>query len=173
MLRLYRFLLRLYPAAYRREFGDEMACVFLQAQSGLNGSSRTARASFNVREIFGLLKGAALCRLRPTSGLDELVPFGRFTMRSGFRFPRSTVLLMCVILAVVLLAIGKAHTIQVEYGHAGAAAWSMPWALVFLAALACVTVALAWGILFALRRSGLHRLSNVETWPQQHSPGGS
>jgi len=33
MRSLYQRLLRLYPAVYRQEFGEEMQCVFLQAQA--------------------------------------------------------------------------------------------------------------------------------------------
>ena len=86
-------------------------------------------------------------------------------MRPQFRFPRSTVFLMLVILAGVLLAIEKAKTIQVKYGPQEVmAVWSsLPWFLFLFPAMACALVAAAWGILFAMRRSGLHRLGQVAT----------
>ena len=84
-------------------------------------------------------------------------------MQPQFRFPRSTVFLMWVILAGVLLAIEKAKIIQVKYGPQEVmAVWnSLPWFLFLFPALACVAVAAVWGLLFALRRTGMHRLDSV------------
>ena len=90
-------------------------------------------------------------------------------MQPQFRFPRSTVFLMCVILAGVLLAIEKAKTIQVKYGPQEVmAVWnSLPWFLFIFPALACATVAAVWGLLFALRRTGMHRLDRMRTSQEQ------
>ena len=38
MNRLYRALLRLYPASFRRDYGDEMAAVFEQQLADASGS---------------------------------------------------------------------------------------------------------------------------------------
>ena len=88
-------------------------------------------------------------------------------MRPQFRFPRSTVFLMCVILAGVVLAIDKAKQIvQMKQGHplGTVAAWDpMLGSLLFALALVLIAVAAAWGVLFALHRTGMHRLSNVTT----------
>ena len=166
MLRAYRSLLYLYPPIYRQEFGDEMVWVFSQGQSEVNERGIAARGIFCVREIGGLLSGAATAHLRKLFGFNNWLPFRRFDMRPGFRFPRSTVFLMCVILAGVALAIEKAKTIQVKYGPQEVmAVWnSLPWFLLLFPALACMAVAAVWGILFALRRTGVHRLDDVQTW---------
>lgn len=168
MLRVYQALLYLYPAAYRIEFGDEMACVFLQAAGDLElGFLR--RASFYAHEFSGLVFGAAQARLNVVFGFHDWLPFRRFDMRPGFKFPRSTVFLMCLILAGVVVAIEKAKDITSKYGppHAVAVGVSLPWFLLFALATAAVFVAATWGILFALHRTGMQRLDNVETWAQQ------
>jgi hypothetical protein len=169
MLRVYRSLLYLYPADYRHEFGDEMECVFLQAEADVAGRARLSRASFRIREVSGLLSGAVQGHLRRLFGFHESHPLRRLNMRPQFRFPRSTVFMMFVILAGVLLAIEKAKTIQLKYGPQEVMAiWnSLPWFLFLFPAMACAVVAAGWGILFALRRSGMHRLANVQTWPEQ------
>lgn len=90
-------------------------------------------------------------------------------MQPQFRFPRSTVFLMCVILAGVLLAIEKAKTIEVKHGPQEVmAVWnSLPWFLFIFPLLACGTVAAVWGLLFALRRTGMHRLDSMRTSREQ------
>jgi phosphoribosylcarboxyaminoimidazole (NCAIR) mutase len=91
-------------------------------------------------------------------------------MHPGFRFPRSTVVLMCVILAGVVLAIDKAKTIvQMKSGvpHASLAVWDAMLSTILLALLLVVAaVGTVWGILFALHRTGMQRLQNVQTWPE-------
>ena len=64
MLRLYRGLLYLYPARYRREFAEEMAFVFGQAER--DAAERKFRPSlwFRVHEVAGLLSGAFREHLR-------------------------------------------------------------------------------------------------------------
>jgi len=95
-------------------------------------------------------------------------------MEPQFRFPRSTVFLMGVILAGVVLAINKARDIvQMKGGlpRGGEAVWDpMLWSLLAALAVVCIVVAAAWGILFALRRTGMHRLGNIESSldPQSH-----
>jgi hypothetical protein len=165
MLAIYRSLLRLYPAAYYREYGPEMVLVFAQAHSDTQARSLKTRASFYFREGTGLVAGALRQRLfGPSWNLPR-----RFNMRPEFRFPRSTVFLMCVILAGVVWAIEKAKVIQMKYGPAETmAVWdSLPWWLLYVFAFALVSVAVVWAILFALRRTGMHRLGNVQTWPEQ------
>ena len=171
MLRLYRSLLYLYPADYRREFGDEMAAVYLQARTVAASRHVTARATFDAREIVGLISGAVRGHVRGLIGWGDSVPFRRFHMRPEFRFPRSTVFLMGGILAGVVLAINKARDIvQMKGGlpRGSGAVWDpMLWSLLTALAAVCVAVAAAWGILFALRRSGMHRLDSIQTWPER------
>jgi len=91
-------------------------------------------------------------------------------MRPEFRFPRSTISLMLVILVGVVLTIQKAKTIQVKYGADSSIVpvWStLPQSLMVMFIAVCAVALAGWAILFALRRSGVHRLANVQTWPEQ------
>ena len=91
-------------------------------------------------------------------------------MRSNFRFPRSTVFLMLVILAGVFLSIEKAKVIQAKYGTGALqmSVWStLPGFTATMFAIVAAAAIIGWAILFALRRSGIHRLSNVQTWPEK------
>lgn len=172
MLRVYRSLLYLYPAGYRREFGDEMAWVLQKAEADRAQLSPLSRASLRVREVSGLLSGAVQGHLRSLFGFYEWFPFRRFNMQRQFRFPRSTVFLMCVILAGVVLAIEKAKTIvQMKEGlpPATAAIWDpMLWSFLLPLAVFLAAIAAGWGILFALGRTGMHRLDHMQTWPERH-----
>jgi len=170
MLEVYRWVLRLYPDAYRRDYAEEMFSVFRDAETAMRRESVPTRFWFRVREIKGLLSGAVREHLCGFIGGQSWIPFGRFDMRSEFRFPRSTISLMLVILAGVVLTIEKAKGIQEKYG-AGTnvtSVWStLPQSLLVMVIAMCVLAAAGWAILFALRRSGVHRLSNVQTWPEQ------
>ena len=167
MLALYRSLLRLYPTAYLREYGEEMNQVFAQAQADTREKTLAARVSFCFREVTGLLVGAVRQRV---CGPRDSNDMRRFDMRPEFRFPRSTLVLMCVILVGVVLAIDKAKAIvRTKEGlpPAVTAVWdSLPW-LLFAPLLVLAASALGWGILFALGRTGMHRLENLETRPGQ------
>lgn len=165
-LTAYCWLLWLYPRSYRHEFGEEMRFVFRNARSDLP-QALAAKISFYRREFCGLLSGALSAHLDRLFG--PTIPFRRFDMQPQFRFPRSTVFLMWVILAGVLLTIEKAKAIQVKYGPEEVmAVWnSLPWFLFLFPALACAAVVAVWGVLFALRRTGMHRLDGVGTWPEQ------
>ena len=168
MLRLYQGLLYLYPAAYRQEFGEEMQSVFLQAQAEGSMAPLLRRATFSVREISGLLSGAAQAHLRSLFGIDDWFRHRRFNMRPQYRFPRSTVFLMWVILAGVVLAIQKARDIATSTPHEVMVAWkSLPLFLLLFPALACAAVVAVWALLFALRRTGMHRLDGMQSWPEQ------
>jgi hypothetical protein len=156
MLRLYRRLLCLYPAAYRNEFGPEMTSVFAQASRDMRKQSLLRRGFYYAREVGGLLSGAARSRLGYALG-NDWIPFRRFNMHRQFRFPRSTVFLMCVILAAVAFAIEKAQSIQADRtGAQLRTETAAPLILTFV--IVYVAAAAGWGILFALRRTGMHRL---------------
>jgi len=168
MLRLYQGLLLLYPAAYRQEFGGEMQCVFLEAQAESRTRPLLGRAAFSAREVLGLLSGAAQAHLLSLFGIDDWLRHKRFNMRPQYRFPRSTVFLMWVILAGVMLAIEKARVIATSRPHEMVAAKnSLPLFLFLFPLSACAVVVGVWGLLFALRRTGMHRLDGVEASPQQ------
>jgi hypothetical protein len=163
---VYCWLLRLYPVSYRDEFGDEMTSVFHAAQSEATLAA-ASKLSFYRREFFGILSGAL--RAHFDSLFGPTVPFRRFYMQPQFRFPRSTVFLMCVILAGVILAIQKAKiVVQMKEGLPldTVAAWH-PLFWLYPFAMVLAVVGAIWGILFALRRTGMHRLDRMRVWPDQ------
>jgi hypothetical protein len=163
MLSFYRWLLYLYPSLYRREYADEMISVFRDAQADVSDGSFGERMSFRAHETWGLLAGAVQEQLRFISGSYQLISFTRFNMRPEFRFPRSTVFLMSIIFTGLILAMEKANTIQVKYGAGSGSIWpSLPWFLGLTLLVTCVTAMIVWGILFALGRTGAHRLANLQ-----------
>jgi len=167
MLTLYRCLLRLYPIAYFREYAAEMVSVFCQARDAARRQGLMTLALFCNREIWGVLAGALREKFREYPEWNVL---RRIDMRPEFRFPRSTISLMLVILVGVVLTIQKAKTIQVKYGADSSIVpvWStLPQSLVVMFIAVCAVALAGWAILFALRRSGVHRLANVQTWPEQ------
>jgi len=155
VITVYRWLLCLYPRSYRNDFGDEMTLLFRDAGNALP-PALAAKVSFYRRELCGVLSGALRAHFDHFFG--PAIPFPRFSMQRQFRFPRSTVFLMFVILAGVVLAIHKAqNVVQMKE--------SLPGLLVALALiLAALVAAAAWGFLFALRRTGMHRLHGAQTW---------
>lgn len=58
MLILYQSLLRLYPAAFRQQFSEEMLAVFREVDSDARNRGSFIRARLYVREVYGLLCGA-------------------------------------------------------------------------------------------------------------------
>jgi len=159
VLTVYGWLLYLYPESYRHEFGEEMTSVFRQARSELP-PERAAKIRFYRREFCGLLSGALGAHLDRL--LDPAIPFRRFSMQPQFRFPRSTLFLMLVILAAVVLTIAKASSIA---GDTSGSVWpTFGLLLVFMLLTVCTAAAIVWGILHSLRRSGVHRLEKMESW---------
>jgi hypothetical protein len=90
-------------------------------------------------------------------------------MRSEFRFPKATPILMTIILAGVILTIEKATAIEESFPLAypqqlppiqpGHFTFFPAMAVIFLSAYAAALI--GWAVLFALRRSGVHRLSEM------------
>jgi len=178
---LYRSLLYFYPANYRAEYGEEMTAVFLEAHAEAAKRGVITQAMFGVRELGGLLRGALREHLRSITGSygSTLFSTRRLSMHSEFRFPKATVSLMAIILVGILLTIDKAKSIaaSVSYSrpnvgpiHAAQQLMLLPALLIILTG-ACVVGVVAWAILFALQRSGLHRLSDVNPAGVQR-PGG-
>ena len=159
MLVLYRWFLYLYPPVYRREYAGEMMSVFRDAQTDARAGSFGRGLAFHAREIWGLLAGAAHERIHVISGSYPSISFRRFDMRPEFRFPRSTVVLMSIILGGVIVAMEKATTIQIKYGAVTGSIWSSLAGFFALTLLSICAAAVIWGILFALGRAGTHRLA--------------
>lgn len=169
MLNLYRCLLYLYPRFYRRQFGGEMITVFGELQAAGRADKIPARIWFFAREIAGVVSGALRQHMVAVFGPQAWDPLRRLKMHSNFRFPRSTVFLMLVILAGVILSIREAKSIVTTYGGAaGIPVWStLPGFTAMLFAIVAAVAVIGWAILFALKRSGVHRLSNVQGWPEK------
>jgi hypothetical protein len=178
MLPFFRYLLNLYPPAYRRDYGEEMLGVLIEVHSEVRQKSSPTRAISYAREAGGLLRGALREHARAIF-FPEGFPFDpqrRLTMRSEYKFPKATVGLMTVILAVVMVAIEKAKAISesvppsnTSVGPIQPMHFSIVAALELLGVL-CVGGALVWAALFALHRSGTQRFSalNPSTSPRPH-----
>ena len=163
MRTVYDWLLRLYPEGHRRRFGEEMAFVFEQAETERANEGSGRLASFYLREIAGVLGGAWQERIQEFSER-------RAAMRTQFRFPKTTPILMTIILAGVVLAIRKGEAIQASLPDVNPAIGPIHpaqhgflsdigiWLLCFYAA-----GSIGWVILFALRRSGSHRLDTMDS----------
>ena len=167
MLRLYRCLLYLYPSAHRTRFGDEMIEVFRDLQAETVIRSKIARGVFYFRETAGLLAGALQEHWRALSGGGVWLPFPlrRLTVHNQFRFPRATAVLMTLILGGVVMAIQKGEAIVASLTNVNPALAPVesphfdfvPSIVIMLGFVYAAGVA-GWAILFALRRSGVHRL---------------
>jgi hypothetical protein len=172
----FRSLLCLYPNAYRARFEEEMLSVLIDRRADLDPGA-FARILFLARESGGLVLGALREHVRNVRVFQEF-PISqrrRPIMRSDFRFPKSTVTLMLVILAAVIYTIEKAKSLQYVLPSSSPAFGPVEPTHVaivptFFLALAVVLscAALGWAIVFAFRRSGLHRLSNLDTSVGHH-----
>ena len=170
MLRAYRCLLCLYPAEHRYNYGAEMASVFCDARADKQAKGLVALIGFYWREFGGLIQGACGEHLQALLGSRRwtLFAFRRFHMRSEFRFPKSTTALMVIILAGVVLAIDKARAIEASLPYTHPAIGPIqPTQFTFFPTIALLFLcfyavgAIGWVVLFALRRSGVHRLAEM------------
>jgi len=160
------WLLLLYPAEYKLRFGDEMLDVLRQSLNEANRRSKWAVLALSVRECLGLLSGAINEHLRECFGNHHWFAGRRLHMRSEFRYPRATAPLMLVIFAAIIFAIYRARAVALKAEISVSTLPSVP--LTFGAALlvAALAGAAGWLVLYSLRRSGVHRLSEAQTWPQ-------
>ena len=159
-LTVYCWLLCLFPSCYRDEFGEEMTSVFRDACTELP-PGLVSKLSFYGREFSGLLSGALRAHMDRLFG--SAASSGRLNMRAHSRFRRSTVFLMLGMFAGVVLALGAAIRVA---GGTPAAVWpSIGAVLVFMLLSVCAAAAVVLGILRTLRRSGVHRLENVQVEP--------
>lgn len=172
MLTVYRKLLRLYPAEHRELFGEEMLAVLLEENEENATRKLLARGRFLMRETAGLLIGAIREHFRMLTQIQDELSFvtGRFGMHNGFRFPKSTIVFMTLILAGVVVAIkrgeeiaisvprdiGPIAPIHIQPVHSVLLA-GIPLFLAFFYAAGLI----GWAILFALRRSGVHRMADI------------
>ena len=95
-------------------------------------------------------------------------------MHSEFRFPKATALLMTLILAGTVLTIEKAQAIRASVPDVNPPVGPiqpehftfLPIVLLMFAA-AYAAGLIGWAILFALKRSGIHRLSGMQDSAKQ------
>jgi len=170
MLRVYRSVLTLYPAAYRRVYAEEMLAVLAEIEFDAAEQRGWSKFARRVRETSGLLAGAATEHTRQCLGYTGASIFlpGRTRMRSEFRFPKATAVLMTVVLVAVLMAIEKAKAISASIppnstpvGPIQPEHFSTVTTFLVILALALSAAAIGWLVTFALRRSGVQRFSAV------------
>jgi hypothetical protein len=170
MLTLYRSLLYLYPSAYRAEFGNEMMSVLSDLHFELRHETLWKRLFRSLHEVAGLLSGAFQQHVRALTGSYLYISSPRrFPMRSEFRFPKSAVALMTLILVAILYAIDQARSIQLsippshtDVGPIKSAEFTAVPSM-FIAVIGAFFIgAVAWAVIFALRRSGMQRFSQVD-----------
>ena len=89
-------------------------------------------------------------------------------MRSEFRFPKATAILMTVILVAVIMAIEKAKAISASLPHTSTPVGpiqpehlSTVTTFLVILALALSIAMMGWLVTFVLRRSGGQRLADV------------
>ena len=172
---IYRHLLLLYPASHRQVFGEEMIAVFGEMQAETASKGVVARSLFFVRETAGVVTGALLEHWRALGGdpVWSLFPTRRFAMHTEFRFPKATAVLMTIILAGVMVAIKQGEAIVASVPHVSEPVGTIhPVHSVFLGGI-LLTLAffyavglIGWAILFAMRRSGVHRLAETSAGPK-------
>ncbi|SRR6266478_2372190 len=171
MLTVCRYLLYLYPPSHRKEFGEEMMTVLRKRQAEALAIGVARRWILFLREIGGLFLGALEEQIRTLAGFHpwEISPSRRANMKSEFRFPKATAVLMTVILGAVVMAIEKATAIQASVPHTSqpvgpirAEQFTFLPTIGMLFAIGCAAGAVCWGVLFVLRRSGVHRLSELQ-----------
>ena len=166
-LSLYRHALRLYPAFHREQFGEEMIAVFCELQAEMAAKGMHARTRFWVHETAGVVAGALREHWRLLG--DGLFSNRRFTMRTEFRFPKATAVLMTLILGGVILAIQKGEAISASLrgavdppiGPIHPVHSVLVGGLVLGFAFFYAAGFIGWAILFAMRRSGVHRLDQT------------
>lgn len=89
-------------------------------------------------------------------------------MRSEFRFPKATPILMTIILVAVIMAIEKAKAISAAVPPSSTPVPPIPpehfstvTTFGVILAMALAAAAIAWLVVYTLRRSGVQRFSEV------------
>lgn len=190
-MRAYASLLCLYPRTYREQFAEEMLQVFGEVRAAMAREGALSRLSFYFSEFRGLLWGAASEHLRALGAPHGFEFFGKRSlyMQPERRFSKTAIVFMTLVLGVIVEIIAKGqgisryivqeytvngHTVvemrkNIELGHS-ISEWPSSYGLLsgiavgFLIAFFCGLI--AWSVAHALRRSGVHRLDEAQTWPQ-------
>ncbi len=170
-LSLIAALVKLYPASYRAEFGKEMIDVSSRVLRDARRSGNLAWVTASLRELTGLAGGCMREHLREQLGGSWVqIATRRFSMRSEFRYPKATIPMMALIFACIVLIIYKARAVQVSMNlpsyDLGAPHYMLAVTLGIAFAVACMVGSAGWLVLHSLHRSGVHRLSEAQTWPE-------
>jgi len=122
LLRLYRSLLRLFPARHRSTFGREMSAVFQQRQADVRNRGMYKRSAFFLREFMSLVSTAIRERARHSELPEPHLAGGAaqttFDSAPAFYtcepyFPRRSALLHGGILSLAVFGVASA---AFEYG---------------------------------------------------------
>ena len=176
MLGFYRRILRLYPAEHRHLFEEEMIAVLGEEREENARAKFWARVRVTAREVLGLTTGALREHFRVLIEVEDELSLvtGRLTMRNGFRFPKTTIVFMTLILGGVLTAIKRGEDIAASVPnvnpplplHIQSVHSILLGGLPLFFAFFYAAGLLGWAILFALRRSGVHRLADMSGQPR-------
>ena len=179
MRTFYQWLLRLYPAEFRRQFADEMLVVYGDASAAAARRGFGSGVCFVVHEFTGMVWGAMAEHMRSISGLDSLSRrIAMISKRPRFRFPVVAIALMVFSFAGIVFAIHNARAVAFSlagqtYIRHGQLYTYHPEGLSFMQTFGFafgVTLAVAigvWAVLHTLHRSGVHRLEEAQTWPRE------
>jgi len=187
LVSIYRSLLKLYPEAHRLVFAEEMLGVFLDAQGEVEQRKVPERIVFYLREIAGLMLGAARERIRELHASNSKIG-GIMDRRSACRFPRFAIVMMTIVFLIVVELIAKGeglshylfrmYTVGGQHVAGAPEHWDLgkslrQWpshygllsgvVMVFL--LAWGAGVAAWAIAYLLRRTGTQRLEEFPIWP--------
>jgi len=177
MHRLYAWLLRLYPEEFRRQFGEEMLLVFNDMRVAAARGGLAGQINFALHEAGGMVCGAVAQHFRSISGLDGISRrIAMLSKPSRFRFPIAAIALMTFSFAGVVFAIHNARAVAFSlagttYMRHGQLYTYQPEGLSFMQTfgfafgVTAVCALAVWAVLHTLHRSGVHRLSEAQTWP--------
>jgi hypothetical protein len=164
---------------FRQQFGEEMALVFADANADAARAGLASQIHFAVHEVGGILCGALGEHIRSVSGLHSISRrIAMISKGTRFRFPVAAIALMAFSFAGIVFAIHNARAIAFSlagstYMRHGVLYTYRPEGLSFLQtfgfafAVTLVCAVAAWAVLHTLHRSGVHRLAEAQTWPQQ------
>ena len=167
---LYRWLLYLYPEQFRQRFAEEMCWVYAEASASASRAGIARQSLFVAREVCGMVRGAV--QERAHRWFEEGFISRRFamaTIRSRFRFPIAGIGFMVACLGLILTAIRHAQALSYEFAKTtnyrpDHVSFVQTFGFAFGVTLFCVAVVCV--ILYATRRMGVQRLSELQTWPQ-------
>ncbi len=177
MRTFYQWLLRLYPAEFRRRFADEMLLVYGDASAAAACRGFGSEISFIVHEFTGMVCGALGEHIRSVSELHSLSRrIAMISRNKRFRFPVAAITLMTFSFAGIVFAIHNARAVafalagqtymrhgQLYTYQPEGLSFTQTFGFAFGLTLLCAVV--VWAVLHTLHRSGVHRLEEAQTWP--------